>query len=62
MEKLFHSNSLVMSIRKIVILKSFTCYQKYIKVSKKFLIEQWFLYVARELRMYQNFLITILNH
>ena len=33
-------NTLVMSLRKVVILQSFTCYPKYIKVLKTFLVDQ----------------------
>ena len=34
------TNTFVMSLRKAVILESFTCYPKYIKVSKTFLVDQ----------------------
>ena len=33
-------NTLVMYLGKVVILESFTCYSKYIKVSKTFLVDQ----------------------
>ena len=50
-----------MSLRKVVILESFTCYPKYIKVSKMFLVDQWFLTVASPTENVSEFLDHHLN-